>query len=277
MEAPVIALMTDFGDDDFFVASLKGTILKINPKARLIDITHRVPSFNSKSASFILSSCYKYFPEKTIFLVVVDPGVGSSRQILAVETKRYFFIAPDNGVLTLVLEEEDVQQMRAVTNMKYFLPEISHTFEGRDKMAPVAAALSSGEACEELGPELNQYEKIELEKPTIKDKEIIGQIIYKDKFGNLIPNISEKQIEEFKRVFEFKKRDKEIKLCLQIKGVEIPRYEESYISVEKGEFLFLIGSLGLVEIACREDSAADGLKADAGDLVKVGVRLEKLE
>ena len=113
MDAPVIALMTDFGEDDFFVASLKGTILKINPEARIIDITHRVPSFDVRTAAFILGSCYKYFPEKTIFLAVVDPGVGSSRAILLVETKNHFFIAPDNGVLTMVLLEEEKKQIKA--------------------------------------------------------------------------------------------------------------------------------------------------------------------
>jgi len=139
---PVIALMTDFGEDDFFVASLKGVIAKINPSARIIDITHRIPSFDIGAAGLVLSSSYKYFPPKTIFLVVVDPGVGSYRRILLAKTKNFFFIAPDNGVLSLVLDEEKVQKLIEVKNRKFFLPEVSSTFEGRDKMAPIAAWLS---------------------------------------------------------------------------------------------------------------------------------------
>jgi len=211
MDAPVIALMTDFGDDDFFVASLKGTILKINPDARLVDITHRVPSFDFRTASFILASCYRYFPEKTIFTVVVDPGVGSPRPVLLVETKHYFFVAPDNGVLTAVLDEEEVQQVRTVTNEAYFLP----------------------------------------------------AVLYVDKFGNLITNIPESQIQELKERF------KNIKLGLHIREHHISRYEESYSKVAPGELLFLIGSLGLVEIACREGSAAQRIKAVSGDPVKI--------
>ncbi len=267
MDAPVIALMTDFGDDDFFVASLKGTILKINPKARIIDITHRVPSFDVRTAAFILSSCYRYFPEQTIFLAVVDPGVGSARPILLVETKNYVFMAPDNGVLTLVMEEENIQQIREVINDTFFLPKATRTFEARDKMAPVAAALSTGIPGEKFGPEVNDYEKIEMTKPIIRDNGISGQVLYTDKFGNLITNIPGSQIQKLRERF------KDNRLMLHVQGVEISRYEESYSGVEKGELLFLIGSLGLLEIACREDSAARRLKAKPGD----GVRLEKLE
>ena len=263
MDASVIALMTDFGDDDFFVASLKGTILKINPEASIIDITHRVPSFDIRTAAFILSSCYGYFPKKTIFLVVVDPGVGSERPILLVETEDYFFIAPDNGVLSMVMEEEDVLQVRHVTNETYYLSKVTQTFEARDKMAPVAAAFSTGIPGDKFGPEVNHYEKIEMTKPEIKDNEIWGQVLYTDKFGNLITNIPERQIQRFRE----KHKDEE--LILHVQGVEISRHEESYSSVEKGEMLFLVGSLGLLEIACREGSAADKIKAKAGDAVKI--------
>ena len=109
MENPVIALITDFGEDDFFAASLKGVITKTNPSVRIIDITHRIPSFDIAAASFVLFSSYKYFPSRTVFLVVVDPGVGSSRKVLLAKTKKFFFIAPDNGVLSLALEEETIE------------------------------------------------------------------------------------------------------------------------------------------------------------------------
>ena len=173
MKQPFIALMTDFGEDDYFVASLKGIIYRINPLARIINITHRVPSFDIAIGSFILFSCYRYFPVPTIFLVVVDPGVGSVRKILLAKTEKYFFIAPDNGVLSQVFEAERIEQMREVTNPQFFLHEISHTFEGRDKMAPVAAWLSKGVSCSEFGPEVKSYARIKVQKPLIKGKEIL--------------------------------------------------------------------------------------------------------
>lgn len=258
--------MTDFGEDDFFVASLKGVIAKINPSARIIDITHRLPSFGIKAGSFVLFSSYKYFPARTIFLAVVDPGVGSPRKILLAETDNYFFIAPDNGVLSLVLEEEGIRQLREVTNKNYFLPELSRTFEGRDKMAPVAAWLSRGISCEEFGSEETSYKKFDAEKPQLKRDEIIGHILYIDKFGNLITDIPEGMLEVLQ-----KKTGKK-KLSLSVKDKEITSLEQSYSSVKKGELLFLVGSVGLIEIAAKESSAARKLKIKNGDKVKIIVR-----
>ena len=266
MENSLIALMTDFGEDDFFVASLKGTILKINPAARIMDITHRARSFDPQMAGFILFGCYKYFPEGTIFLIVVDPGVGSSRKILLAGTERYFFIAPDNGLLTMTLEEEKALVLRSVENERYFLPEKSTTFEARDKMAPVAAHLSKGVAVEEFGPELKEYTKVEVKKAELRENEISGQILYIDKFGNLITNIPEKLVQKFQE------NHKEKRLSLKVTGTEIPRFKKSYSSGEKGELLFLVGSLGFVEVAAREDSASRRLQAKPGDPVKIVLR-----
>jgi S-adenosylmethionine hydrolase len=258
--------MTDFGEDDFFVASLKGVIAKINPSARIIDITHRLPSFDIRVGSFILLSSFKYFPARTIFLAVVDPGVGTSRKILVAETDNYIFIAPDNGVLSLVLEEEALRKLREVTNQNYFLPELSRTFEGRDKMAPVAAWLSRGISCEEFGPEATSYKKLKVEKPQIKKEEIIGHILYIDKFGNLITNIPEGMLELLQ-----KKTGKKT-FRLSVVDREITSFEQSYTSVEKGDLLFLVGSLGLIEIAAKESSAAQKLKIKYGDKCKIIVR-----
>jgi len=258
--------MTDFGEDDFFVASLKGVIAKINPSARIIDITHRLPSFDIKAGSFILFSSYKYFPARTIFLAVIDPGVGTSRKTLLAETDNYFFIAPDNGMLSLVLEEEGIKQLRQVTNQNFFLPELSRTFEGRDKMAPAAAWLSKGISCEEFGPEMTSFKKFTAEKPHIKDNEIVGHILYIDKFGNLITNIPEGMLELLQ-----KKTGKKT-LSLFVEEREITSFEQSYSSVKKGELLFLVGSVGLVEIAAKESSAAQKLKVKNRDKVKIIIR-----
>jgi len=255
--------MTDFGEDDFFVASLKGVILKINPSARIIDITHQVRSFDPESAGFILHACCKYFPQKTIFLVIVDPGVGSSRKILLVQTKGYFFIAPDNGLLTLVLEEEKPQKIWSVENEKYFLQKKSRTFEGRDKMAPAAAYLSKGIPPDELGPQLKAYKKLKVKRASIKQQEISGHVLYTDKFGNLITNIPAQFLHSLQEKHPGRK------LCLHLKDTEVRRFGESYSSARKGELLFLTGSLGLTEIAAREDSASRKLKARPGDQVKI--------
>jgi S-adenosylmethionine hydrolase len=199
-------------------------------------------------------------------LVVVDPGVGTSRKIILAETDNYFFIAPDNGVLSLVLEEEGVRQLREVTNQNYFLPELSRTFEGRDKMAPAAAWFSRGISCEEFGPETTSYEKLNAEKPQIKKDEIIGHILYIDKFGNLITNIPEGMLELLQ-----KKTGKKA-LGLSIKDKEIASFEQNYSSVKKGELLFLFGSVGLIEIAAKESSAAQKLKIKNGDKCKIIIR-----
>jgi len=266
VENPVIALMTDFGEDDFFVASLKGAILKINPLAKIIDLTHRIPSFDVTAAGFILSASYMYFPAQTIFLVIVDPGVGSERRILLAKTKDYFFIAPDNGVLSLVFEEEKVEDLREVANEKYFLPDLSQTFEGRDKMAPVAAWVSQGVPCSEFGPEAKSYAELEVKKPELKGNEIIGHVLYEDKFGNLITNIPARMLESLGENAGKKSID------LAIKGERISSFVQSYSSAKRGELLFLMGSVGTIEIAAREESASEKLNAGVGDEVRISVR-----
>jgi S-adenosylmethionine hydrolase len=196
VDRPVIAVLTDFGDGDFFVASLKGVITQINPEARIIDLTHRVPSFNVLSGSFILYAAFRYFPLKTIFLAVVDPGVGSSRKILCVETERYYFIGPDNGVLSMALDKETITQIREVTEDEYFLPHPTRTFEARDKMAPVAAWLSKGTPCEKFGPMIVSYNKLEKRSPIEEGDSLIGTILHIDAFGNLITNLPSEMLKE---------------------------------------------------------------------------------
>ncbi len=272
MKRPFIALITDFGEDDFFVASLKGVILRINPGARIIDVTHEISSFDIKQGSFILFSCYKYFPARTIFLVVVDPGVGSSRSIILVKTKKYFFIAPDNGVLSLVLKSEEVQQVIKVTNKKFFREKQSKTFEARDKMAPVAAWLSKGTQPSLFGPEVEDYEVLGKLEPKRKEGEIIGSIIYVDKFGNLITNIPKSMLNKLMKE-EGKKRKGE--LALLTKNKKISTFRENYSQGKRGELFYLIGSLDFVEIAAREASASSKLKAKVGDKVRIVIEKPK--
>jgi S-adenosylmethionine hydrolase len=262
VDNPIIALMTDFGENDFFVPSIKGVIASINPAAKVIDITHNIPSFDVFAGSFVLFASYRFFPKQTIFVAVVDPGVGSARKILLIETEKYCFIAPDNGILSLVLEEEGVFRATEISDPKFFLPLTGVTFDGRDKMAPVSAWLSLGVSPEEFGPSIKDVQKNEMSAPHQTDNEIQGTVLYEDKFGNLITNISLSHIDPF-----LKKYGREaVRL---IAGDNIIMYRDNYSAVPTGEPVFLFGSLGLLEIAVREGSALNKLKVKTGDSIKV--------
>lgn len=270
MDNPVIALLTDFGDNDFFIGSLKGVIAGINPAVRIIDITHHIPSFDILAGKFVLYAAYKYFPARTIFLAVVDPGVGSTRKIILVETERYFFIAPDNGVLSLIVDAEEIVEIREVTNSEYFLPDGSHTFEARDKMAPAAAWLSKGVPSEKFGLQMDSIHRERIDKPEIKGDLIIGSIIHADKFGNLITNIPAAYLERIIPAPEgvsvsilLDSLYQENKISPKPEMHEVV-YRKTYGSALKSELLLLSGSLGLLEIAVREGSAADRLLVSAG-------------
>jgi len=248
---PVIALLTDFGNRDFFVGSMKGVMVGILPASRIIDITHEIPSFNIKAAAFLLRAAYRYFPAGTVFLAVIDPGVGSPRKVILVKTEDYYYIAPDNGILTLTLEHDLPVDMCEVSNPEYFLPQISRTFEARDRMAPVAAWLASGIPLKKFGPVLPAYEKLELTEPVKNAEGIQGEVLYADKFGNLITNIPEDWLDDYI------KESQEERILLV--GDTQVSYQNSYAEAGKGELLYLPGSLGLVEIAVREGSASERL------------------
>jgi S-adenosylmethionine hydrolase len=263
MKNPMIALLTDFGGKDFFVGSIKGVIATINPSVSMVDITHEVPSFDVLAGGFILYAAYRYYPSGTIFLAVVDPGVGTERKILLVETEDYMFVAPDNGVLSLVLEVKNLKTLIDVKNTKYFLPVSSSTFEGRDKMAPAAAWLSKGIAPSEFGPGVSDYVKLDVQKPRVEKEEILGQVLYVDKFGNLITNVPVEEVHRLKSGAG----DKSV-VC-RIRKKNIARFEPSYSFVDKDELFVLPGSLGLIEIALREGSAQKRLTAHPGDPIRI--------
>lgn len=263
MKTPVIALLTDFGEEDFFVGSLKGVMATINPSVLIVDITHHVPSFDVLAGSFILFAAYKYYPTGSIFLAVVDPGVGTARKILLAETENYMFIAPDNGVVSLALEAENTKTLIDVKNTKYFLPAPTSTFEGRDKMAPVAAWLSKGVAPSEFGSHISDYTKMDVKRPHIEKDEILGHILYVDKFGNCITDIP---TEEFHRI---KDETEEKRVMCRVGEKDIARFEPSYSFVNRDELFVLPGSLGLIEIAVREGSAQEKLAIHPGDPVRI--------
>lgn len=261
MRTRFIALLTDFGEKDYFVPSLKAVIAGINPQARTIDITHEVPSFDIRSAAFILLSCYAYFPKGTVFLAVVDPSVAGRRAILLAETTKYLFVAPDNGLLTLALEREKIVGLRHVTDSRFWLTPAKTTFEGRDRMAPVAAWLAQGVAAGEFGPDAKSFKRLRIKRPRRSGDTVSGEILYQDKFGNLMTNIPLSLFQPAGRP-EVKPQ-----AILVRNGTRIGRFASSYAEVKDRRPFTLVNSQGLVEIAVREGSAAAELRAKPGDPV----------
>lgn len=263
MKAPCVALLTDFGTSDHYVGSLKGVILGINPRAVMVDVTHDIPSFDIQAGAFALLAAYAYFPAGTVFLAIVDPGVGTARRILLAQTERHSFIAPDNGLLSPLLAREKAHAVRSIENPSYFLPRPSRTFEGRDKMAPVAAWLSKGESPASFGPAARGLVSLDTPEPRRIGSEISGRVLYVDKYGNLTTNIPGGLILDLGR------GQARPKLEAFVRRRRIKTFGESYGAARKGEAFFLIGSLGLVEIAVREGSAGHKLGAGAGDTVRI--------
>ncbi len=248
----VIALLTDFGNKDWFVGTMKAVILRINPNVNIIDITHDIPPQDTRQAGFVLWNAYKYFPDKTIFVCVVDPGVGSERKIIAVETQKYIFIASDTGLLDFVLSEVDVLRAVYVENRNYFLEDISMTFHGRDIFAPVSAYISRGVDLSELGSvaDLKYLRKMFVD--VLSTDKYEGEVVYIDRFGNLITNL--------KRIKEFDGK-------VRIKDLIIEKMSRNYSEVKLGQAVALINSSGLVEIGIRNGNASEVLGVKCGEKV----------
>jgi len=192
MPSRIIALLTDFGYRDPFVGMMKGVMLGINPNLQLVDISHEVAPQHIREAAIVLSAAFPYFPLHTIFVVVVDPGVGGARRPIIVETADHLFVAPDNGILGPVLDQADVQCIIHATEASFFRHPISHTFHARDVFGPLAAWLSHGARVREMGPVIDDYIRLPLPRPFVRgDGGLEGETLYQDRFGNLMTNISE--------------------------------------------------------------------------------------
>ena len=195
----IITLTTDFGTSDAYVGIMKGVILSINPNARVVDVTHAIPPQDIYEAAFSIYAAHSYFPKGTIHIIVVDPGVGSDRQAIVCQTESAFFVCPDNGVLSYLLqsvENEEKQPVDAVAiqNSAYYLSEVSNTFHGRDIFAPVAAHLSLGVPLDDIGPPAQTLVQLPIQVPELSGNTLTGQIVKIDRFGNAITNISETAI-----------------------------------------------------------------------------------
>jgi S-adenosyl-L-methionine hydrolase (adenosine-forming) len=256
---PVIALLSDFGTRDWYVAAMKGEILKINPSARIVDITHEIEPQNVNQSAFVLWQAQKSFPKGTIFVAVVDPGVGSNRKLIAVKTTRAIFLAPDNGLLSFILSNEKLKEVREVSNKLLPHKNISTTFHGRDILAPLAAKLTKGFRFSQIGA-LFHVKKQPLRVAQLTKNQIVADIIYRDGFGNLVTNL------ETKKLLQWKKKKS---IQAKIKNHYVRSTHSHYQQLPKKGAGFVCGSSGLVEIACRNSSAAKHLKVSAGYEIKI--------
>jgi S-adenosyl-L-methionine hydrolase (adenosine-forming) len=264
----IITLLTDFGLDDEYVGVMKGVILSVNPAVAIVDITHRIDNQDIVQAAFTIHSAYRFFPDGTVHLVVVDPDVGMERAIIAAEIHRQFFIAPDNGVLSLMVADATVWPMVRVTNARYFLSPVSRTFHGRDKIAPVGAHVSKGIQLKALGPEIGRADVVCLEglqAEVSENGEIIGRIVAIDHFGNLITNIDTARLTQAQRNDPAKTIQVKIG-CRIIRGLS-----ETYAGVAQNTPLALIGSREYLEIAVNRGNARRFFNAQKDDPVQVMV------
>jgi S-adenosyl-L-methionine hydrolase (adenosine-forming) len=253
----IIALLTDFGMKDYFVGAMKGVILSINSEAKIIDLTHEIEPQNVSAASFTLRACYRDFPKGTIFVAVVDPGVGSNRRAILVEAEDFFFIAPDNGLLSFVLTDASSPvRVFKLTNEKFFHHPVSRTFHGRDIFAPVAAHLSNGVAPEVFGDEINDFVRFKISQPRkASESQTEAEIIHIDRFGNLITNLKIKDLPE--------------RFSLEINGRKIEKLQNFYAEAESNEIFMIFGSAGFLEIVVFHNSAAKLLSARNGQQISV--------
>ena len=262
---PIITLTTDFDTNDHFVGTMKGVIYNINPDAEIVDITHKVASYDIFDAAFTLAQSYRYFPSDTIHLVVVDPGVGTTRRPLLARSLAHKFVAPDNGVLSLIYEREENLEVRHITADHYFLNPVSATFQGRDIFAPVVGWLSKGVEVDKFGDPITDFIKFSSPKPKrVSDSLITGVVLKIDKFGNILTNLRPEDLPQL-----FAENAPPFKIV--INQAEITRLNLSYSMGKASELFAIVGSSGYLEICTNRGSAARALNVNRGVEVSVTI------
>jgi S-adenosylmethionine hydrolase len=262
----LITFTTDFGLNDHYVGAMKGVILSINPAAQIVDICNAVQSFDVLDGALTISQAYRYFPPDTIHLVVVDPGVGTTRRPLLVTTEKHMFLAPDNGVLSFVFEHEERLLVRHINAEHYFLQPVSSTFHGRDVFAAVAGWLSKGVESSKFGDEITDYTRFAAPHPKpVNDKLLKGVVLKVDKFGNLITNITPRDLPQL-----FAPEPPPFKVL--IGKSEITKMKHAYAEGTPGEVFAILNSMGFLEIASHRGAAAHIVGAGKGS--DIGVLFE---
>ena len=265
MHKRIIGLITDFGTKgQHYISSIKGVILKINPEINIIDISHNISPFSIIEAAYVIKTVYNHFPKETVFIIVVDPGVGSSRAILGIETiDDYYFVGPNNGIFLNVFPITQISKCIDITNAEYFNNPVSNTFHGRDIMAPVGAYIANGVDLSNFGIEfdLNKISQYPIEIKRISDKEIRCTIQYIDNFGNITTNIEARSI-PLKEGVNLKIK---LKNKTEISGKFVNFFEEGTVN----NFLFRVGSSGYLEISKNQGNAAIDLNLRVGDVITI--------
>lgn len=262
-ESRIVTFTTDFGLSDPFVGVMHGVVLNIHSETTVVDICHAVASYDLMDGAWTIAQAYRFFPARTVHVVIVDPGVGGQRRPIIVETENYVFVAPDNGVLSMVEAREEKFVVRHVTAERYFVQPVSQTFHGRDIFAPIAGWLSKGVAAAEFGPEITDYVRLPLPQVEhVGENSLRGAVLKVDKFGNLITNISEVDAPAL-----FGGNVPEVSIL--IAGRTITRVCHSYSNGAEDEIFAIVGSSGYLEIAAKQSSAAEKLAATVGTPIGV--------
>ena len=256
MPNAIITLTTDYGTNDHLVGTLKGVILKINPDATIVDITHHVAPFDVLDGALTIGAAYSYFPPRTIHVVVVDPGVGTERRPLLVTAENQYFVAPDNGVLSVIYDREENVVARHATSEHYYLQPVSKTFHGRDVFAPIAAWLSKNWQPGSMGEEIQDFKKFALPKPKSAEGALKGIVLRVDAFGNLITNFTAEDLPPQNGA-----------LNLQVGDKPVTRLVSTFAEGNAGEAIAYIGSSGYVEIAVNKGNASRTLGIGRGTAV----------
>jgi len=260
MPRPIVALLSDFGTKDHYVGTMKAVVLGICPDAALVDIGHEIPPHDVLTGALQLAASYRFFPAGTVFLVVVDPGVGSERRAIAAAAADYTFVGPDNGVFTGVFRDTPPTRVIELTERKYARPTISRTFEGRDRFAPAAAWLARGIALESLGGAVTDPHMLEIPVAVAGEDGVAGAVLGVDRFGNLMTNVDRTLFDRVRR---------EGTLVVRVGSVDVARVVTTYADAAPGEVCALFGSTDHLEIAINGGSAAERLGLGRGARVDI--------
>jgi len=256
VSGPIITLTTDYGTSDHLVGTLKGVLLKIHPDTQIVDISHSVVPYDVLDGALCIGAAYRYFPARTVHMVIVDPGVGSARRPILVSANNQYFIAPDNGVLSMVYERENPVVVRHITSEHYFLRPVSETFHGRDVFAPVAAWLTKNWQAEAFGEIVEDHVRFALPRPKIQDGALRGAVLRVDHFGNLMTNFVLEDLPEAKRQLGA--------ITMTVGGKPVKQLAANFAQGSAGEPVAIVGSSGFIEIAVNKGNAARALGVNRG-------------
>jgi len=262
LKVRIATLLTDFGTNGPYAAAMKGAILRRYPLARLVDISHDIPAHDVLTAAFVLAQAAPQFPPGTVHVVVVDPGVGTQRRIMAATFGEQTFLFPDNGVITFVAETMPLERIVVVRNTKYLPPaDPSATFHGRDIFAPIAGHVLGGVDIDRLGPQPETYKLLEVPTPAVQGDALVGQVIYVDTFGNLVSNITDNALVQTHPALD--------RVRVFCAGRDVGPLQGAYGFVDQGRPLAIVNSMGRIEVAINRGRACDALDAGLGTEIRV--------